>query len=230
MDRVGDAGLGIDNGDVNVAVHFWPGCRLGHDFERYARIFGAEVTQNRNGEAVSERGRKCDLEHPLRPPLLLDHLAERLVDTVEGLRDDRQNVPPRLGKHQLLGPPLEQRHAEKILEHDHVTADRALRDRQAIGGGGEAEMLSGRFKRSERVERQPLSIHSSSARGAFVSPVFLRARQYQVHNPYQTYRTIWSSLRIQSWIKARSDRRRPAVLLSSTPSSARALPSLAHPH
>jgi len=33
-------------------------------------------------------------------------------------------------------------------------------------------MLSGRFKRSERVERQPLAIHSSSARGACVSPVF----------------------------------------------------------
>jgi hypothetical protein len=29
--------------------------------------------------------------------------------------------------------------------------------------------LSGRFERSERVERQPLAIHSSSARGAFIS-------------------------------------------------------------
>src|ERR1700733_12941632 len=198
MDRVGDAGLGIDDGDVNVAVHFRPGRWLGDDFERDAGVFRAEIPQDWNGEAVSERGRQRDLEHALRATLLLDHLAEGLVDTVEGLRDDRQYVPPRLGQHQLLGAPLEQRHAEKILEHNHVTADRALRDRQAVGGGGEAEMLSGRFKRSERVERQPLAIHSSSARGAFVSPVFLRARQYQVHNPYQTDRTIWSSLRIQS--------------------------------
>jgi hypothetical protein len=39
-------------------------------------------------------------------------------------------------------------------------------------------MLSGRFERSERVERQPLAIHSSSARGAFVSQLLLRARQH----------------------------------------------------
>ena len=147
---------------------------------------------------MSERGRQRDLEHPLRPPFLLDHLAERLIDAVEGLRDDGQDMPPRLGEHQLLRAPLEQRDTEKILEHNHVTTNRALRDRQAVGRSGEAEMLSGRFKRSERVERQPLAIHSSSARGAFGSPVFLRARQYQAHNPYQTHRTIWSSRRIQS--------------------------------
>ena len=173
MDRIGDARLGIDDGDVDVAVHFRPGRRLGDDFERDAGIFRAEIAQDWNGEPVSERGRQRDLEHPLRPPLLLDHLPERLVDPVEGLRNDGQYVPPRLGEHQLLGASLEQSHAEKILEHDHVTADRALRDRQAIGGGGEAEMLSGRFERSKRVERQPLAIHSSSTRGAFVSCLLL---------------------------------------------------------
>ena len=182
MDRVGDAGLGIDDGDVDVAVHFRPGRRLGDDFERDAGILGAEIAQDRNGEPMSERGRQRDLEHPLRPPLLLDHFAERLIDAVEGLRNDRQDVPPGLGEHQLLRAPLEQRHAEEILEHDHMTADRALRDRQAIGGGGEAEMLPGRFERSERVERQPLAIHSSSTRGAFISPMLLRARQGLVHN------------------------------------------------
>src|SRR5271168_4761560 len=141
---------------------------------------------------MSERGRQRDLKHPLRPPPLLDDLAERLIDAIEGLRNDRQNVPPRLGKHQLLGPPLEQRHTEKILEHDHVTADRALRDRQAIGRGGEAEMLSGRFERSERVERQPLAIHSSSARGAFISRVFRQRVKIYVHNSFRRDRTIRS--------------------------------------
>src|SRR6202044_522486 len=149
------------------------------------------------GETVSERGRQRDLKHPLRPPLLLDDLAQRLVDAIEGLRNDGQDMPPRLGQHQLLGAPLEQRDAEKILEHDHVAADRALRDRQTVGGGGEAEVLSSRFERSERVERQPLAIHSSSTRTAFVSPVCLRARQYQVHSPYLTDGTIWLGSGIQ---------------------------------
>src|SRR3984957_10606236 len=219
MDRIGDAGLGIDDGDVDVAVNFRPGRRLGDDFERDAGVFRAEIAQDWNGEAVSERGRQRDLEHALRAPPLLDHLAERLVDTVEGLRNDRQDVPPRLGEHQLLGAPLEQRDAEKILEHDHVAADRALRDRQAIGRSGEAEMLSGRFERSERVERQPLAIHSSSARVAFVSQALLRARQYQVHTPSRTDRTIWLGRTIQSSIKALLDRteRRRASALEAAP-------------
>jgi hypothetical protein len=33
-------------------------------------------------------------------------------------------------------------------------------------------MLPGRFKRSERVERQPFAIHSSSGRDASSSPEF----------------------------------------------------------
>ena len=168
MDRIGDARLGIDDGDVDVAIDFRPGRRLGDDLERDAGVFRTEIAQDWDGEAMSERGGKRDLQHPLRAPLLLDHLAKRLVDAVEGLRDDRQDMPPRLGEHQLLRAAFEQGDAKEILEHDDVAADRALRDRQAIGGGGEAEMLSGRFERSERVERQPLAIHSSSARGAFV--------------------------------------------------------------
>src|ERR1700722_9601994 len=214
MDRVGDAGLGIDDGDVDVAVHFRSGRRLGDDLERDSGIFRAKIAQDWNGEPVSERGRQGGLKHPLRPPPLLDVLAERLIDTIEGLRNDGQDVPPRLGQHQLLRAPLEQRDAKEVLEHDHMTADRALRDRQAIGGGGEAEMLSGRFKRSERVERQPLAIHSSSARGALVSPVLVRARQYQVHSPYRTDRTIRSGLRIQSSFKALSNRRETRGALS----------------
>ena len=141
---------------------------------------------------MGERRRQRDLQDPLRPALLLDHLAERLIDPVERLRNDRQNVPPGLGQHELLGAALEQRDAEKILEHDHMTADRALRDGQAIGGGGEAEMLPSRFERSERVERQPFAIHSSSGRIAFISPEFLRARENLVHNPFRAGPTIRS--------------------------------------
>jgi hypothetical protein len=32
--------------------------------------------------------------------------------------------------------------------------------------------LPSRFKRSQRVERQPFAIHSSSGRSPFISPVF----------------------------------------------------------
>src|ERR1700759_4639530 len=78
-------------------------------------------------------------------------------------------MPTSVGEHQLLRTSLEQRHAKKIFKHDHVTADRALRDCQAVGRGSETEMLPGRLKCSERIERQPLAIHSSSTRGAFVS-------------------------------------------------------------
>src|SRR5271154_3283107 len=119
---------------------------------------------------MRERGWQSDFEHPLRPALFLDHLAQRLVDPIERLRHDREDVPPGLGEHELLRATFEQGDAKKVLEHDHVAADGALRDRQAIGGGGEAEMLAGRLERSERVERQPLAIHSSSARGALMSP------------------------------------------------------------
>ena len=137
----------------------------------------AEIAQDGNGEPMRERRRQRDLEHPLRPPLLLDHLAQRLVDPVERFRHDRQDVAPGLGEHELLRATFEQSDAEKVLEHDHVTAHRALRDRQAIGGGGEAQMLPGRLERPKRVERQPFAIHSSSERGAFISFEWARARQ-----------------------------------------------------
>src|SRR6201999_2479935 len=65
---------------------------------------------------------------------------------------------------QLLRPPFEQRDAEKILEHDDVPANRALRNRQTVGGGREAQMLPSRLERTQGVERQPFAIHHSSPR------------------------------------------------------------------
>ncbi len=113
---------------------------------------------------MGEGGRQRDLQHALRSPLLLDDFAERLIDAVERFRHHRQDVPPGLGQHELLRTALEQGDAEKVLQHDHMTADRALGDRQAVGGGGEAEMLPGRLERSQRVERQPFAIHPTSLR------------------------------------------------------------------
>ena len=137
VDRVGHARLGEDDGDVDVAVGLRPRRRLGDDFDGDAGILGAEIAQDRDGEAVREGGRQSDLEHPLRPALLLDDLAERLIDAIEALGDDGQDMPPGLRQHQLLRPALEQGDAQEILKHDHVTAHRALRDRERVGGGGE---------------------------------------------------------------------------------------------
>ena len=137
---------------------------LGHDLERDAGVLGAEVAQDRDRETMRERRRQGDLQHPLRLALLLDDLAERLVDAVEGFRHDRQDVASGLGQHELLRPALEQRDPEEVLEHDHMPADRALRDRQAVGGSREAQVLPRRLERSERVQRQPLAIHPPSPR------------------------------------------------------------------
>ena len=159
VDGVGDARLGVNDGDVDVAVHLRPGRRLGDDLEGDAGILGAKIAQDRDRQPIGESGRQRDLEDALRPALFLDDFAERLVDAVEGLRDDRQNMPSGLGQHQLLRTAFEQRHAEKILQHDHVPADRALRDRQAVGGRGEAQVLPGGLEGAQGVQRQPLPIH-----------------------------------------------------------------------
>ena len=164
MDRVGDARLGIDDRDVDVAVGVGGGDRLGDDLKRDAGVLGAEVTQDRDRQAMRERGRQRDFQYALGPALLLDDLADRLVDAVERFGDDRQDVPPGLGQHELLRAPLEQRHAEKVLQHDDMPADRALRDRETVGGGSEAEMLTGRLERPQSVERQPFAIHRPSSR------------------------------------------------------------------
>jgi hypothetical protein len=126
---------------------------------------------------MCERCRKRDLEDPFWPALFLDDFAQRLVDPVKGFRHDRQDVPAGFSQHELLRPTLEQRHAEKIFQHDHMTADRALRDRQAVGGGGEAKMLPSRLECSQRIQRQPLPVHPSSARGRLLKKLAsLRAR------------------------------------------------------
>ena len=56
---------------------------------------------------MCERGRQRNLEHPLRASLLFDHLAKRLIDAIERLRNDWQDVPPGLSEHQLLRATLE---------------------------------------------------------------------------------------------------------------------------
>ena len=83
MDRVGDARLGIDDGDVDVAVDVRAGRRLGDDFEADAGILGAEIAQDRNRQAMREGRRQRDLQHALGPALFLDDFAERLIDAVE---------------------------------------------------------------------------------------------------------------------------------------------------
>src|ERR1700722_19146032 len=71
-------------------------------------------------------------------------------------------MPAGFGQHELLRPALEESHAEKVFEHDDMTADGALRDGQAVGGGREAQMLAGGLEGAQGIKRQPFSIHSSS--------------------------------------------------------------------
>ena len=112
---------------------------------------------------MGECGRQRDFQQALRPALLLDVLAERLVDAVKRLRHHRQDVASRLGQHELLRPTLEQRHAEEVFQHHHMPADRALGDGEAIGGGSETQVLTRRFERAQCVQRQPFAIHRPSS-------------------------------------------------------------------
>ena len=54
VNGVGDARLGVHDGDVDVAVHLRPRCRFRHDLQRDASVLGAEVAQDRDREAVGE--------------------------------------------------------------------------------------------------------------------------------------------------------------------------------
>src|ERR1700733_8013223 len=56
------------DGDIDIGLR--PRRRLGDDLDGDARMLGAEIAQDRNGEPMRERGRQRHLQHPLRPPLL----------------------------------------------------------------------------------------------------------------------------------------------------------------
>ena len=43
MDRIGDTRLGLDNRDIDIAIHIWARRRLGDDLQRDAGMFGAEI-------------------------------------------------------------------------------------------------------------------------------------------------------------------------------------------
>ena len=162
VDRVCDPRLGIDNCDVDIAVHFRAGGRLRDDLERDARMFGAKISQDRNGEAIGERRRQRDFQDTLRPALFLDHLRQCLIDAIERFRHHRENVTTRLRQHELLRATLKQGNAEKVLQHDDMAAHRALCDRQTIGRRCEAEVLTRRLEGAQRVKRQPFAVHRAS--------------------------------------------------------------------
>ncbi len=164
MDRVGDARFGIDDGDVDVAIDIGAGRWLGHHFECDPSVLRAKVPKDRDSEPMGEGGWKRDLQYTFWSTLFLDDFTERLVDTVEGFRHNRQNVPAGLGQNQLLRSTLEQGDAKEILKNDDMSTDGALRDCQAIGRGGETKMLTRRLERPQGVQGHPFSIHPTSRR------------------------------------------------------------------
>ena len=62
------------------------------------------------------------------------------------------------GQRKLLPATLEQRYAEKTLQHDDVPADGALCNREVVGRGREAQLLSGGLEGPQRIERQPAAV------------------------------------------------------------------------
>ena len=106
-------------------------------------------------------------------------------------------MPSGFRQDKLLRAAFKQCDAEKVFQHNDVPTDRALGNREAIGGGGKAQMLPRRLKRPEGVQRQPLAIHPSSPRSTSSFHTSSRARRYQSYNATGPLQTIRASELIQ---------------------------------
>ena len=93
---------------------------------------------------------------PATPPSLIE--LSDLFEAIETFAHDRQQDRPLLGQHEMLRPPLQQLLAEQGFQADHVPAERALRDVQRLGGGGETQVLTDRIEGAQGVQRQPGTI------------------------------------------------------------------------
>ena len=70
----------------------------------------------------------------------------------EGLRRRGVELVPRLGQRKRAMPPLEQRHAELVLELLDLAAHRRLREVELLARLGEGEVARGRFEPDQEVE------------------------------------------------------------------------------
>src|SRR5579859_5541178 len=103
--------------------------------------------------ASGERGQGADGQDVLVPLTALDE-ACRLGDIAQRGADPVGEVPAGGGEHDATAVALEERRAERALERAHLVADRAVRNRDFLGGARKAPEARGRLEGAKRRQRR----------------------------------------------------------------------------
>jgi hypothetical protein len=131
-------------------------------------MVGDEARQPRDQPEAGESRRRRD--HDGLRPLAMANRARRAVEPAQGFEGGSVIGRAVLGEGERTVHATKQRHAETVLEREHLAADRRLRQRDLGTGAGEAEMARGALEGDQEVERGQLECsrahrfsHASSA-------------------------------------------------------------------
>jgi hypothetical protein len=120
-----------------------------------------EIRQARNQPAGGEGGNDRQFEHP--PGAAVGHQRQGVVfDALQVLADLPGVDLPRAGKRHPLLDPIEQLHAQIILQGGNLPAHRALRQRELFRGARETLVPGRRFESDEQVRSRNFSSHGHS--------------------------------------------------------------------
>ncbi len=147
--RLGEIGVLVgDEGEADIGVE------PGEGGQPRGEPLGVELARRGDGVAVA------------RLPGL--HRLDALLELEEALAQGFEPGGALLGQLEPLAGAAEQDRAQMILERADLLADRGRRDRQLVGGAGEAEVPRGGIVNAQGVEGQMGALHDAPRLGSGV--------------------------------------------------------------
>jgi hypothetical protein len=142
---------------VEIAVREIGGRQARRDAHVDARVGGLESRQARNQPARGEAGGCPDRQRPVRIGVACP--ARARVEAVEQCRQILAIERTGGGQDNARRMPLEQGHAEVLLERAHLVAHGGRGDAELVRRHREAEMPRGGLERMDRPEGRQAAVH-----------------------------------------------------------------------